>query len=341
MRFGLGPLTIEPAGGKKHVDVYEEALEQAVVAEWWGFDSVWVDEANFTPSAFNSSSPVIAAAIAHRTTHVRVGMMPILGLVNAIYVAEEAACVDNISNGRVMFAGQVPSDDVARGWGGSNSVERVIDDVAVLRKSWGPNPFSHHSDFHTIPGELEAHTVAAGLHMISVQPKPAQLSMPLWICGDRTAAEAAGRLGVPYLAPAHLTLEELRPLYAAAADARDGEIVPLAREVFIARTTEMAYELAAGAIADLYTARAASGLVDAFESFDELVADRFVIGDPETCIEQLYRYQNELNVNYVIARIAYHGMHAGETAKAIQLFGQAVVPEFRMYGLPDEIRRVV
>ena len=31
MRFGLGPLTIEAAAGKNHVDVYEEALEQAVI----------------------------------------------------------------------------------------------------------------------------------------------------------------------------------------------------------------------------------------------------------------------------------------------------------------------
>jgi len=163
MRFGLGPLTIEPAGGKNHVDVYEEALEQAVIAEWWGFDSVWVGEHNFTPDSFNSSSSVIAAAVAQRTTFVRVGMMPTLGLVNAMYVAEEAACVDNISNGRVIVAGQVASDAVARGWGGQNSVERIVDDVAVLRASWGPNPFSHHSDFHTIPGEIDVHVQAGSV----------------------------------------------------------------------------------------------------------------------------------------------------------------------------------
>ena len=72
-----------------------------------------------------------------------------------------------------------------------------------------------------------------------------------------------------------------------------------------------------------------------------MVKDRFVIGNPDTCIEQLYRYQNELGVNYVVARLAYHDMHPGETAKAIQLFGQGVVPEFRMFGMPDEIRKVV
>ena len=88
MRFGLGPLSIEKVSNKTHVDVYEDALEQSVAAEWWGFDSVWVDEKNFSSSSFNSSASVIAAAIAQRTEFVRIGMMPLMGLVNAIYLAE-------------------------------------------------------------------------------------------------------------------------------------------------------------------------------------------------------------------------------------------------------------
>jgi alkanesulfonate monooxygenase SsuD/methylene tetrahydromethanopterin reductase-like flavin-dependent oxidoreductase (luciferase family) len=341
MRFGLGPLTIEAAVGKNHVDVYEEALEQAVIAEWWGFDSVWLDERNFTgAAAFNSSSAVLAAAVAQRTSYVRVGMMPILGLVNAMYVAEEVACVDNISGGRVIVAGQVPSNEVARGWGGDNSVARIRDDLAVLRKAWGPNPFNHHSDYHTIPGELEAHTVAAGLHSISVQPKPAQLDVPLWLVGGDTASSVAAAEGVPYFGPAHLSIDDLRPSYVGLSP-RPGEIVPLARDVFIAPTREEAFELARPAIDALYRSFADSGQISSYTSFDDFTSNRFIIGEPDSCIEQIYRYQKELGVNYLVARLAYHGMHAGQTAKAIQLFGQGVVPEFRMYGLPEEIRKVV
>ena len=341
MRFGLGPLTIEAVEGtKKHVDVYEEALEQATTAEWWGFDSVWAHEHHFTADSFNSSASVVGAAIAQRTEFVRVGVMPVLGLVNALYVAEEVACIDNISAGRTMVAAQVPSDEVARGWGGSGSLERIADDVEVLKKSWGPNPFSHKSAFHTIPMENDVHVQARGIDKISVQPKPAQLDMPLWLSGGEVAADLARQLDLPYFGPAHHTLDELRPFYEGRPD-NDKTIVPLSRDVFIARTTEQAYELAAPSIERLYRSLARTGAIENATSFDELVRDRIVIGDPDTCIEQLYRYQNELGVNYVVARIAYHEMHHGETAKAIQLFGQAVVPEFRMFGLPDEIRRVV
>lgn len=351
MRFGLGPLTMElPVGwrcvgcikpsdgsccGKKQVDVYEEALEASTTAEWWGFDSVWAGEANFTKAGFNSSSSVVAAGMAQRTEFTRVGVMPILGLVNAMYIAEEVACIDNISAGRAVVAAQVPTAEVAAAWGGSNSPDRIADDIAVLRKSWGPNPFSHKSAHHTIPMENEIHVQARGLDKISVQPKPAQLEMPLWLSGDSSAAKIATDLSIPYLGPAQYTLDELRPLYAGAVT--DGtRIVPLAREVFVAPTRERAYELAQDAIAGLYRAMGKDS-----SDFESLVRDRFVIGDPDSCIEQLYRYQNELGVNYVLARIVYHDMHPGESARAIQLFGQAVVPEFRMFGLPNEIRKVV
>ena len=338
MRFGLGPLTIESIAGKQHVDVYEEALEQVEIAEHWGFDSVWVDERNFTPGAFNSSAAVVGAAVAQRSTYVRIGLMPLAGLVNAIYVAEEVACIDNISNGRVIVACQEPGKQVAAGWGGDSSVDRIRDDLAVMRKAWSPNPFNHHSTFHTIPGEMAVHTVAAGLHSISVQPKPAQLEVPLWVAGTSIAAEVAAAEALPYFGPAHLSLRELRPFYSRC-DPAPGRIVPLAREVFIARSCEEAHELARPALERLY-ARFAESADAGSGSFADLARDRFVIGDPDQCIEQLYRYQHELGVNYVVARLAYHEMHAGESAKAIQLFGQAVVPEFRMFGLPDEIRKL-
>ena len=360
MRFGLGPLSIEKVSNKTHVDVYEDALEQSVAAEWWGFDSVWVDEKNFSSSSFNSSASVIAAAISQRTAFVRSGMMPLMGLVNAIYLAEEAACVDNISNGRLIFAGQVPSDSIARGWAGSNSPERIQDDIQVLRKAWGGNPFSHHSEFHNIPGEMAVHTIAAGLHKISVQPKPAQLTMPLWLTGNATASDVAHSEGLPYFGPAILTRTELKAFYqehtqssnpakkfTACSDCNCTSvsscqrIVPLAREVFIAPTTEKAHELAESAITELYKSFVSNGDLKDFKDFKELAKNRFIIGDPDTCIEEIYKYQEELGINYMVARLSYHNMHPGETIKAIQLFGKAVIPEFRMFGLPDEIRKVL
>jgi len=358
MRFGLGPMTMEsvqgwrcsgcrkPEGGccgRKQVDIYEEVLEHAVTAEWWGFDSVWVDERHFTPDSFNSSASVVAAGISQRTDYVRIGMMPVLGLVNSIYVAEEVACIDNINAGRTIVAGQVPNDETVRGWAGSgasNSVERIMDDIAVMRKSWGPNPFSHHTEFHNIPMNNEIHIEARGIDRISVQPKPAQLEMPLWMTGGADAAEVARNASLPFMAPAHLSVEQLRPLYEGLNPTFE-HIVPLIRDVFIAPTTEEAHRLAGGAIRDLYNAQMRAGLDLTSADFDKLVKDTIIIGDPDECIKRLYVYERELGVNYTVARLVYHNMHPGDSARAIQLFGQGVVPEFRMYDLPEQIRKVM
>jgi len=329
--------------GRKQVDIYEEVLEHAVTAEWWGFDSVWVDERHFTPDSFNSSASVVAAGISQRTDYVRIGMMPVLGLVNSIYVAEEVACIDNINAGRTIVAGQVPNDETVRGWAGSgasNSVERIMDDIAVMRKSWGPNPFSHHTEFHNIPMNNEIQIEARGIDRISVQPKPAQLEMPLWMTGGADAAEVARNASLPFMAPAHLSVEQLRPLYEGLNPTFE-HIVPLIRDVFIAPTTEEAQRLAGGAIRDLYNAQMRAGLDLTSADFDKLVKDTIIIGDPDECIKRLYVYERELGVNYTVARLVYHNMHPGDSARAIQLFGQGVVPEFRMYDLPEQIRKVM
>jgi alkanesulfonate monooxygenase SsuD/methylene tetrahydromethanopterin reductase-like flavin-dependent oxidoreductase (luciferase family) len=267
----------------------------------------------------------------------------VLGLVNSIYVAEEVACIDNINAGRTIVAGQVPNDETVRGWAGSgaaNSVERIIDDIAVMRKSWGPNPFSHHTEFHNIPMNNEIHVEARGIDRISVQPKPAQLEMPLWMTGGADAAEVARRASLPFMAPAHLSVDQLRPLYEGLNPTFE-HIVPLIRDVFIAPTTEEAQRLAGGAIRDLYNAQMRAGLDLTPADFDKLVMDTIIIGDPDECIKRLYVYERELGVNYTVARLAYHNMHPGDSARAIQLFGQGVVPEFRMYDLPEQIRKVV
>lgn len=334
MRFGLGPLTIDQSyTDKKLTDIYEEALEHSAVAEWWGLDSVWADERYFTSSNANSSSTVLGAALAQRTRFVRVGMVTTLGLVNPLYVAEEVACIDNIGTGRSIVTARVPTAGECRAWNVERSIDRVADDIAILRKAWGANPFNHSSAFHKIPMENPIHVEARGLDRISVQPKPAQLELPLWLTGDVEAARLADELGVPFVGPAGYSLAELRPMYQSRR--RRTLVTPLIREVFIAETDEQAYELAAEPVSALYRSYTESSAAGRFE---DLVADRFVMGSPETCIRQLYRYQEELGVDYVIARLCYHSMHHAETVAAIQLFGQGVVPEFRMFGLPEEIR---
>ncbi len=337
MRFGLGPLTIDPANDKQHVDVYEEALEQAEFAENWGFDSVWVGEEYFNSRHLNSSSAVVGAAVAQRTSYARVGVMPTLGLSHAIYLAEEIACIDNLANGRVIVAAQAPSEPAARGWNlaAEDVRPRVLDDLRVMAMAWAPSSFSYESDYYKIPGRNPVHVEAVDYHEITVQPKPAQLDMPVWMFGGEEAAAIASEAGVTFCAAPWLDLQQAAALYGEAE--RGPGVVPIAREVLIARTSELARELAEPLLGQLYDAYHEQGVADVPSDFEALARDRFIIGGPDDCIEQIRRCKDELGINYMIVRLVYSGMPHGDSIEAVQLFGTRVVPAFRMYGIAPEI----
>ena len=82
--------------------LYAELLEQISYAEQLGFDSFWITEHRFVEDGYTPSVLTIAAAITARTTRIRIGTwVLLLPLHNALRVAEDAATVDVLSNGRL------------------------------------------------------------------------------------------------------------------------------------------------------------------------------------------------------------------------------------------------
>ena len=73
-------------------DVYAQALELCVEGERLGADSVWVSEHHFFDDGYISQPLTFAAAVAARTTRVRIGTaIYIAGLRPAAHILEEAA----------------------------------------------------------------------------------------------------------------------------------------------------------------------------------------------------------------------------------------------------------
>ncbi|MCL0101957.1 LLM class flavin-dependent oxidoreductase, partial [Dehalococcoidia bacterium] len=84
---------------------YEEMIEQIVYAEQLGFDTVWLPEHHFSPDdGYNPASLTFAAAIAARTKKIKIGTwLLLLPLHHALEVAEQAAIIDIISDGRLIL----------------------------------------------------------------------------------------------------------------------------------------------------------------------------------------------------------------------------------------------
>ena len=102
LRFGLFYDFRNPAQWRrKYTDIYSEIFEQIVWGEQHGFDNVWLSEHHLVDDGYAPSLLPISAAIAVKTKTIRIGTaIMILPLHNPIRVAEDAATVDVISNGR-------------------------------------------------------------------------------------------------------------------------------------------------------------------------------------------------------------------------------------------------
>src|SRR5437762_9636895 len=103
MDFGMFSM-FNPREGSTQSAVFKEWFDLVQFAEDLGLDCFWLGESHFRPQRAVLSSPMIGAAgVAARTKRIKVGLaVQVLPLANPLRVAEEAAIVDHISEGRLV-----------------------------------------------------------------------------------------------------------------------------------------------------------------------------------------------------------------------------------------------
>src|SRR3954464_7021271 len=91
--------------GRNETEAFDEAMEHVDAAERWGLDAMWLAEIHFAPERTYLSAPLaIASAIAARTRRMKIGIaVQVLPLCHPLRLAEEAATVDQNSQGRQIF----------------------------------------------------------------------------------------------------------------------------------------------------------------------------------------------------------------------------------------------
>jgi probable F420-dependent oxidoreductase len=188
MRFGFGLITCQryPGDPRSDTDLYREAVELSVEAERLGYDSVWTSEHHFVDDGYMPSVLPVSAAIAAATQRVEIGTGLLLApLYEAIRLAEDAAVVDLLSQGRLLLglglgwrveefeALHVPMSERGR---------RMEDIITVLRQAWA--------------GDLVTGGRLIAYPSVAVRPLPSRPGgPPLWIGGHAEAAiRRAGRL---------------------------------------------------------------------------------------------------------------------------------------------------
>jgi alkanesulfonate monooxygenase SsuD/methylene tetrahydromethanopterin reductase-like flavin-dependent oxidoreductase (luciferase family) len=109
---------------------------------------------------------------------------------------------------------------------------------------------------------------------------------------------------------------------------------PITRWVYIAPSREQALDEALPVLADWHRKRGTWGWFQA-RTEDGQLADavlgsgRWIIGDPDDCIQQIKTMQEELDVNHLIFTMPWPGTAQENRLRTLRLLGEHVLPAFR------------
>ncbi len=163
----------------------------------------------------------------------------------------------------------------------------------------------------------------------------------IWVAANNDrAVERAAEIGDTWIINPHATLgtiERQMELYRAAR-ARAGKAypaeLPMMREICVADSRAAAYRLARPQLEKKYQAYVAWGqhraLPDGDDmtlAFDQLVRDRFILGDPSECVEHIQRCVAATGATTMVFRVHWPGMPHEEVVRALRVLAAQVRPQ--------------
>jgi alkanesulfonate monooxygenase SsuD/methylene tetrahydromethanopterin reductase-like flavin-dependent oxidoreductase (luciferase family) len=338
MRFGFGASNFELIDGQSLPAAHQEMLVQAVLAEELGFDSVWVAEQHLSPERQCPSPFLIGTAIATRTRCIKVGVYTTMTFAHPIRLAEDAAVLDILSGGRLILCagtGYRKEEFAAYGTAAEGKRSRIRETLEIMRLAWADEPVVYRGKHFSIPAAPADDTTGEEYPPLSVFPKPIQNPIPIWMAAfGNVGVRQAGRLGLPlFTSPLESIpqLEERDVLYRAALQeaGQSQTLFPLIRSVYVAETSEQARADTEAALLAQYRRYSRWRPQVTLEgTFEQVTADRFIIGDPDQCAAQIQRYADELGINYIVCRMNLAGLAHAKVLTAMRLFARAVMPRF-------------
>ncbi|MBU6496768.1 MAG: LLM class flavin-dependent oxidoreductase, partial [Acidobacteria bacterium] len=217
-------------------DLYEGLIDQAVMAESWGFDSIWVSEHHFLEEGYLPALAPMLAVLAARTSHVKLGTAVLLApLHHPLRLAEDMAFIDQLSRGRLELGiapGYRPEEFRVLGVPKAERGRRTDEAIELLQLAWKGERFSYQSEHFSFDDVI-------------VAPPPYQPGgPPLWVGGNSVAASRrAAKYGCRFMPDSGAG----RDIYDAYLQDYQGPGRPqLAtnRVIFAAESHEKAWELA-------------------------------------------------------------------------------------------------
>ena len=336
--------------GQSEADAFTESFDLVDAAETTGLDVMWLAELHTSPERSVLAAPLsIASAIATRTKRMKVGIaVQVLPLCHPLRVAEEAATVDHISHGRLIFGigrSGFPRTYQAYGISYAESRERFAEVTEIIKRAWTQESFSFHGKFYNFED----------IHLV---PKPYQKPYPelrIAVNSADTFIET-GALGMPIFVATRLgdlnelvpNLRAYRAAWEAAGHPGHGKVY-LRVPVYVAATEKQALEEPRESVMHFYKylgqrieASAAQEGARAIENraergqrlqsidYDEVIKSKIVVGTPAMVTDRLGQLREELGLSGILAELNC-GMQipAPRVLNSLQMMCSEVTPRFK------------
>lgn len=148
MKFGI--MNLFPADEGNDHQIVRETLEEIQIADDLGYDSCWLAEHHFSRYGILGNPLMLGTAIAERTKTITIGTaVLVLPLHDPIRVAEDAAMLDVLSNGRLQVGvgrGYQPQEFRGFGVDRDRNKELYAETVDILKLAWTADNWSYEGE---------------------------------------------------------------------------------------------------------------------------------------------------------------------------------------------------
>ena len=312
-----------------------EYVEQVRLMAEAGYDSVWLGQHYVTaPEQFYQPIPLLGRLAADAGEMILGTNLILLPLHHPVEIAEQFATLDALTGGRIVLGvglGYREEEFAAFGVPIRTRVGRMTESIEIIKRLWTEDDVSYQGKYYQLTN-------------VSIRPRPVQKPRPaIWIGATSVPAiRRAAVYGDAWMAAPKDTVPMMKEQLALYRQARSEAGLPPAAEfaktldMYVAPTREQAWRDGAPAIAEKYRAYATWGLGGAQPegrgldvAIAELARDRFVIGDPDDCIQEFRRHRDELDVTHLMIRVQFPGMTHRQVMSCLALVGERVLPELR------------
>lgn len=306
-------------------DLYRGLIDQALLAEQLGFESIWLSEHHFTDDGYLPAISAMLGALAARTSVVRLGTAVLLApLHHPLRLAEDMAVVDQLSGGRLevgLAPGYRQEEFSVLGTDRRQRGERTDETIELLKVAWRGERFSYRGRcFH--------------FDDVVVQPPAYQGSgIPLWVGGSSVAAaERAARHSAGFMPDSGAT-EDVYDWYRSKLGGLQVPAIATNRVLFAAESRELAWERCGRFVLHQFNGYRRwmrdAGDQDAhgadLRSPEQLSREHYFVGTPDDIVEAIQTSRSRFGYDRLIFWARPPGMPIDVSTRSLELIARYVV----------------